>query len=68
MKIFRCLALAALVGGAVESAPAQDIKPFSIHVEDRVLEDLRARLERARLPHAIDGSGWEYGVDRGYFE
>jgi len=31
-----------------------------------VLEDLRERLARTRLPDAIDGVGWEQGTDRDY--
>jgi len=42
------------------------IEAFEIHVEDDVLDDLRQRLARARLPDQIDGTGWEYGypIDR----
>ena len=40
--------------------------PFTLHVEDHVLADLRARLERARFPDEIPGSGWTYGTDLAY--
>lgn len=45
-----------------------DVRPFRIHVDDAVLDDLRARLERTRWPDQIDGSGWNYGVDRRYMQ
>jgi len=34
--------------------------------EQRVLDDLRDRLARTRLPNAIAGIGWEQGTDRDY--
>ena len=44
------------------------MQEFTIHVEDSTLEDLKARLERTRLPDQIPGSGWDYGSDRAYME
>ena len=44
------------------------MQEFTIHVEDSALADLEARLERARLPDQIPGSGWDYGSDRAYME
>ncbi|HUJ28125.1 MAG TPA: epoxide hydrolase [Myxococcales bacterium] len=41
-----------------------NIEPFSIHVGDDVLSDLRARLRNARLPPAAPGAPWEQGFDR----
>ncbi len=35
-------------------------------VAQDVLDDLRDRLSRTRLPNAIDGIGWEQGTDRDY--
>jgi microsomal epoxide hydrolase len=40
--------------------------PFRIDVPDVVLNDLRERLARTRLPDQIDGAGWEYGTELGY--
>lgn len=37
--------------------------PFSISLEQGVLDDLRQRLSQARLPHPIDGVAWEEGTD-----
>jgi pimeloyl-ACP methyl ester carboxylesterase len=39
------------------------VKPFTIHVPDAVLADLRDRLGRVRWPDEIPGSGWSYGSD-----
>jgi pimeloyl-ACP methyl ester carboxylesterase len=41
-------------------------EPFTIHVSDAVLDDLRARLERTRLPDEIPGSQWDYGTNLAY--
>lgn len=42
------------------------VRAFSISIADSALEDLRLRLERARLPDMIPGTGWDYGVDVDY--
>ena len=42
------------------------IEPFKIAVPDEVLADLRARLERTRLPGEIPGSEWDYGTNLAY--
>jgi epoxide hydrolase len=42
------------------------IEPFPIRVDDAALDDLRARLARARIPDQIAGTGWEYGIPYDY--
>ncbi|MEO5842045.1 MAG: epoxide hydrolase family protein [Acidimicrobiales bacterium] len=42
------------------------IRPFSISVDDAVIDDLQARLRRTRLPAAIVGDGWSVGADLDY--
>ncbi|MFN2425658.1 MAG: epoxide hydrolase family protein [Candidatus Binatia bacterium] len=42
-------------------APA--IQPCVISFEEDDLDDLRRRLASSRLPDAIHGSGWTYGID-----
>jgi len=42
------------------------IDPFTLHVDDAVLDDLRRRLGHARIPDEVDGAGWDYGVPSGY--
>lgn len=42
------------------------IEPFTINIPQADLDDLRTRLLRARLPEAIPGVGWDYGVDMDY--
>src|SRR5688572_12353563 len=41
-----------------------EFEPFTIDVPETVLEDLRDRLHRTRLPNAVDGIGWDQGMDR----
>ena len=43
-----------------EPAP---IRPFKMHVPDRVLIDLRRRLAEAKWPDQLPGTTWEYGAD-----
>jgi pimeloyl-ACP methyl ester carboxylesterase len=45
---------------------SEAIDRFEIHVDDAVLEDLRGRLARTRVPDQIEGTGWEYGMPAGY--
>ena len=54
----------------LEETPSdpEAIRPFAIHVPDDVLEDLQARLSRARLPDQIPGTAWDYGTERSYLE
>ena len=42
------------------------IEPFTIAIPDADLDDLRARLARARLSEQIPGAGWDYGTEREY--
>lgn len=54
---------------AVETMTTDDpeaIRPFTIQVSDAELEDLQRRLVSTRWPDAIDGSGWDYGIDLSY--
>lgn len=39
------------------------IESFPIHFSDEDLADLRRRLENTRLPVAMDGAAWTYGID-----
>ena len=39
------------------------VRPFHIHVEDAVLDDLRQRLDRTRWPDAVRDAGWDYGTE-----
>lgn len=42
------------------------IEPFSIAVPDDVLDDLRLRIRRTRLPKPSPAPAWEQGTDIGY--
>ncbi|KAI0131621.1 alpha/beta-hydrolase [Hypoxylon sp. NC0597] len=39
-----------------------EIKPYTIKVDDRRLEDLRTRLSLAKFPDELDEAGWDMGA------
>ena len=41
-------------------------RPFTIHVPEDVLQDLRERLARTRWPDEAPGAGWRYGTNLAY--
>jgi microsomal epoxide hydrolase len=41
-------------------------EPFTLHVEDDAIADLRERLARTRLPDQAPGAPWAYGSDVAY--
>jgi len=41
----------------------ETIRPFKVHVPDRVLIDLRHRLAETKWPDQLPGTTWEYGAD-----
>lgn len=47
---------------------ANAAKPYTVHVPDSLLADLRARLANVRWPDELDAAGWDYGVPRGYVQ
>lgn len=51
------------MSGRPRSVP---IEPFSVHVGDEILSDLRARLRRTRWPRPSPGAPWEQGTDLDY--
>ena len=40
-----------------------EVRPFTTHVPDDVLDDLHQRLGHTRFPDEIPGSGWDYGCN-----
>ena len=48
--------------------PVSTPRPFTIHIPEEVLDDLRARLSRVRWPDEIPGTGWQYGSDLAYMK
>lgn len=48
------------------TAVLDGVRPFRVEVDPAVLADLRRRLGTTRLPHAIPGTGWDYGTDKNY--
>jgi len=53
---------------AAQESDGAAIRPFTIHVPDSVLADLKARLAKTRLPDALDGDGWTHGTDLRYLK
>ena len=45
-----------------------DVRPFTIAIEDGVLEDLQKRLADTRWPDEIPNTGWDYGSNLGYLK
>ncbi len=45
-----------------------DVRPFTIAVEDSVLDDLRQRLVDTRWPDEMPNSGWDYGSNLAYMK
>jgi hypothetical protein len=42
------------------------IVPFSIHIEAKILSDLRERIRKTRWPDQAPGAAWEQGTDLEY--
>ena len=42
------------------------LEPFSLHVPDAAIADLRERLARTRFPDQAPGAPWAYGTDVDY--
>jgi pimeloyl-ACP methyl ester carboxylesterase len=45
-----------------------NIEPFTIHVGDDVLDDLRDRIRRTRWPDPAPGAPWQLGTDLDYLQ
>lgn len=47
--------------------PAGDgIRPYTVRVDEAVLQDLKRRLDRTRAPQALPGTEWALGVSQDY--
>jgi pimeloyl-ACP methyl ester carboxylesterase len=42
------------------------VEPFTVHIAEPVLADLRARIRNTRWPDQVPGVTWEQGTDLGY--
>lgn len=42
------------------------VQPFTVHVADDTLQDLRERLARTRWPGELPHTGWDYGSNLAY--
>ena len=52
---------------SMKNKPMQ-ITPFTIHVPDEVLSDLRARIHNTRWPDQAPGTAWAQGTDLDYLK
>jgi pimeloyl-ACP methyl ester carboxylesterase len=43
-----------------------NIQPFTIHLAQSILDDLRQRLSRTRWPDEVEEAGWDDGADLTY--
>jgi len=68
--MMRTLAFVCVMTAIAGPCAAQDVaplRPFTIHVPDSVLRDLKARLANARIPEPLHGSdAWTFGTDTVY--
>jgi hypothetical protein len=53
---------------APKSSSAPAVVPYTIHVPDAVLADLKSRLAHARLADELPGVGWDYGMNPSYLK
>ena len=44
------------------------IRPFTVQIEEYILEDLKLRLSHTRWPDELPNSGWEYGANLAYMK
>jgi pimeloyl-ACP methyl ester carboxylesterase len=51
------------MGFVSESLPLR-VEPFSVAVDQAVIDDLTARIRNARLPDGAPGAAWSQGTDR----
>jgi microsomal epoxide hydrolase len=54
---------------SIAAAPPQAsdaVVPFTIHVPDEVLADLKHRLSHPRFPDELPGAAWDYGTNLAY--
>ena len=47
-------------------SPTTTPQPFTLHVPDADIDDLKARLARTRFPDRTPGAPWAYGADLAY--
>ncbi len=47
---------------------SMSVKPFTVHLPQTALADLRERLRNPRWPDEVDGADWNYGTNLGYLK
>src|SRR5579859_6038747 len=68
LALVALIALACPALAAAQSAADSAIRPFTIHVTDAAIADLKGRLSKARIPDALQGDGWALGTDTRYLK
>ncbi len=46
----------------------ESVDPFEVEVSAEAIDDLRARLDRARWPDQLPDADWDYGTERSFLE
>ena len=55
----------------VTAAAAPEVRPFTLHVSEDELDDLKHRLKQTRWPDQLvagANADWEYGAELGYLQ
>ena len=61
---FLSLISAVVIGFSPQTSIAgSEIHPFKVEIANDAIEDLQARLHRARWPHQLPNTTWEHGAD-----
>jgi pimeloyl-ACP methyl ester carboxylesterase len=51
----------------IGQSPAREaVRPFHVHIDDAVLNDLQGRLAGTRFPDQVQNRDWEYGTELTY--
>lgn len=47
---------------------SSDVQPFTIHISQKEIADLKTRISTTRWPDAVKGANWDYGTDLEYLK
>lgn len=47
---------------------AKNMKPFTVNIPEKVITDLKNRIQNTRWPGEADGSGWHFGTSEAYLK
>lgn len=66
LPILAMCATMTMTPALAQNAAGGTAEPFTIDVLQDVLDDLKMRLKRARIPAGVEDVGWGYGTDLDY--